>query len=141
MRCRSLLAVFSLMVYLTTISECQSFTVCRPCRGLECNNEPDNLCEFGETRNYCGFRVCKKGPNAICGGPWAIKGVCGDGLSCYRNRCDGCYLDTFDGVPRCSEDKVQWKKLTKKKTSFGTWLIRLWRISIFLVMRTLENVR
>ncbi|XP_076667495.1 queen brain-selective protein-1 isoform X2 [Andrena cerasifolii] len=49
-----------------------------------------NKCEFGVvTLPHCG-RVCAKGPNQICGGHADVWGVCGDGMFCNCNRCDGC---------------------------------------------------
>ncbi|CAG7723420.1 unnamed protein product [Allacma fusca] len=84
------------------ISFCVSFTFgaagmprCPPCPGGECP-EPDN-CPHGKVTNYCGRKVCAKGPGEICGnGMFQMYGACGEGMFCRCGRCIGCSLNTFE---------------------------------------------
>ncbi|GJQ66472.1 hypothetical protein Trydic_g4469 [Trypoxylus dichotomus] len=65
---------------------------CQPCMSMqECNEEPNDFCPFGETRDMCGRRTCAKGPADRCGGPNGIYGRCAEGLRCRSDeRCHGC---------------------------------------------------
>ncbi|KFM81052.1 hypothetical protein X975_06451, partial [Stegodyphus mimosarum] len=42
-------------------------------------------CRFGKTKDVCACcPVCYKGVGEECGGPWNVKGVCADHLTCVR---------------------------------------------------------
>ncbi|KAK9704023.1 Neuroparsin [Popillia japonica] len=65
---------------------------CTPCRSLEeCNQEPNEVCVWGESRDNCGRRECAKGPGQRCGGPINVYGNCAENLMCKSDeRCHGC---------------------------------------------------
>ncbi|KDR17790.1 neuroparsin-A-like [Zootermopsis nevadensis] len=69
--------------------------ICKPCMGNDCNLEPES-CEHGIERDYCGWKVCAKGPGDYCGGPSDVRGKCGEGMHCACGKCNGCSLTTLD---------------------------------------------
>nr|UES72912.1 neuroparsin [Carausius morosus] len=74
-----------------------------PCKACandeECDREPEQACPFGWKRDYCGRKVCAKGPMEMCGGRYLKWGVCGSGMECMCNRCKGCYSNTLQCPP------------------------------------------
>ncbi|XP_068894367.1 uncharacterized protein [Tenebrio molitor] len=77
-------------------------TMSLPCRRCftsdECNSPPPDFCPYGENKNYCGRRVCSKGPGEKCSNDqYAILGTCGEGMWCSNkdNRCHGCFIATM----------------------------------------------
>ncbi|XP_063919392.1 neuroparsin-A-like [Zophobas morio] len=76
---------------------------CKLCASVEeCNDDPPQLCVYGENRNACKRRVCSKGPGEKCGDKFDILGTCGEGLWCSSkdNRCHGCYMPTMTCYPQ-----------------------------------------
>ncbi|GJQ66473.1 hypothetical protein Trydic_g4470 [Trypoxylus dichotomus] len=74
------------------LSNARRVHFCTPCMSLEeCNQEPNEVCVWGESRDKCGRRECAKGPGERCGGPMSVYGNCGEGLMCKSDeRCHGC---------------------------------------------------
>ncbi|XP_018008452.1 venom protein 302 [Hyalella azteca] len=55
------------------------------CDKASCASVPPDACPWGVGMDSCFCcQVCLKGPGQTCGGPWNIKGRCGDGLECVR---------------------------------------------------------
>ncbi|OXA49944.1 uncharacterized protein LOC110854119 [Folsomia candida] len=70
---------------------------CAPCPGGECPEPPAGTCTYGVVTNFCGRRICAKGPGEVCGtGMFKMLGACGDGMTCSCGRCIGCYINTME---------------------------------------------
>ncbi|PSN33248.1 hypothetical protein C0J52_23046 [Blattella germanica] len=41
-----------------------------------------------------------QGPGESCGGPKAMRGICGDGMNCSCSKCTGCSLTTLECYTR-----------------------------------------
>lgn len=68
---------------------------CPPCPGGMCPEPID--CRHGVTTDFCGRRICAKGPGQICGtGLFKMLGSCGDGMYCHCGKCTGCSLITYE---------------------------------------------
>ncbi|ODM97070.1 Neuroparsin-A [Orchesella cincta] len=66
-----------------------------PPNGVE-NVDPVD-CPYGISSDYCGRKVCAKGPGQICGvGLFKLLGSCGEGLYCNCGRCTGCSMLTME---------------------------------------------
>ncbi|CAH0551869.1 unnamed protein product [Brassicogethes aeneus] len=93
--------IFTIAITLSVFQEV-SLSVMRPCSPCldreECEENPPDLCPWGESRDPCGRRVCSKGPGERCGGLMNALGECGEGLMCRSSdeKCHGCSLVTLD---------------------------------------------
>ncbi|XP_076235430.1 queen brain-selective protein-1 [Calliopsis andreniformis] len=74
-----------------------------------CEEDSCSKCEFGVVMSPSCGRVCAKGPNQICGGPGESWGICGDGMFCNCNRCDGCSTNKLN----CTLKKLCLPNLSK----------------------------
>ncbi|XP_053643408.2 neuroparsin-A isoform X1 [Cherax quadricarinatus] len=56
-----------------------------------CNRQgtrtPSLNCKYGTVADWCGNRVCAKGPGETCGGDWGEKGACVAGTYCSCGFC------------------------------------------------------
>ncbi|XP_053986613.1 neuroparsin-A-like isoform X1 [Hylaeus volcanicus] len=60
---------------------------------LSCQNQSCgdcSQCPFGTAKSPVCGEVCAKGPGDMCGGHRDEWGICGEGMFCNCNRCDGC---------------------------------------------------
>nr|AZK31351.1 neuropeptide precursor [Nezara viridula] len=98
--------MYSLVFFLTAMSclvlaSSLDFYQCQPCRGEECNVEPEG-CKYGISRDPCGRMQCMAGPGQRCGGRDSHLGKCGDGMTCKCGKCRGCSIDMLSmGIIEC----------------------------------------
>nr|API81343.1 venom toxin [Hemiscorpius lepturus] len=60
---------------------------------------PPTDCPLGTTHDACGCcTVCFKVQGEVCGGPWNVRGVCGEGLYCKKEVVVEEGFDQYDGV-------------------------------------------
>ncbi|XP_067012187.2 neuroparsin-A [Anabrus simplex] len=95
MQLSTVLLLVTVSVAVLFIDGCSSSSLCPPCEGDSCDVESAD-CQHGVVKDYCGRKVCAKGPGQKCGGVFDILGKCGKGMSCKCERCAGCSLSTLD---------------------------------------------
>ncbi|XP_014249473.1 neuroparsin-A-like [Cimex lectularius] len=88
---------FTLVVAITFLQayRINSKPFCPPCHEDNSCKPEIEKCQYEIVTDYCGRKVCSKGPGQRCGGLSNFLGTCAKGLQCKCNKCSGCALQSL----------------------------------------------